>query len=240
MTVGRAPRRAPPRRDGRADTDGRGGCPSNTPMTANSGPSLVRAARRRRRRRRSRPQPSAARGAGERVDEDLVRRQPAVPHRGDRNEAPGPIADADRGRRGIARRQRRADELAARDRRDLAIAETSSGSDSRPASIGSRSDCERVRPVGGGFPHVARAGSPRRAGTGRSTVRLRAPRYAPLPTARRGRGRAPGYTSPRSTRRRGSRSAGPGRESSQSTRSSRWIVTSRGASSTGSPARAIA
>src|SRR5215207_2432325 len=95
--------------------------PSNTPMTANSGPCSWRSP--------STPSTTSITPSGirrprdrEGIDQDLVGRQAAVPDRSDRDEATRPVADADRGIR-ITRGQRRADELAARDRDDLAIAD---------------------------------------------------------------------------------------------------------------------
>ena len=200
---------------------------------------LRRAGPRPRRRRRSRPQPSAARVAGSASTRTLsgARRPSRTVAIATRRPAPSRTRIGASGSPGGS---------AARMNwpREIAVTSPSVIDELRQRRRGPRRSGGAALPARPALrrrlPERARAGSPRSSRNGPLDVRLSAPRYAPLPTSSpRSRASARMYVpAEHSTSRIAIGRSGS--ESSHSTRSSRWIVTSRDASSTDSPALAIA
>ena len=149
----------------------------------------------------------------------------------------GPRAGSARRRPGSRRRGGRT----GRGRRpDLGLGQRDVREASRPASMGRRSGAERRGPLGGGRAHVVerRARRPRAERPGRRPAQR--PEVGGTAEALpRSRASARTYV-PAEQSHRAIATGRSGSESSQSTRSSAWMVTSRSASSTVSPARAIA
>ena len=197
-------------------------------------------------RRRRGPSRTVARAdsGGRRVDEDLVGRRAS-------SRRAAPIATSSAGR--VDEREAAASTAsgpaAGRDAIDLAACDRAIGR----VADGDRRQVEARRRSGGRSARrgrrPARAAAARMSSSEIASCEVERAARGPdqraevAPRCRRprpGRGRAPGRTCPPSTRRRRSRSAARGRCRPSSTRSSAWISTRRGASSTVSPARAIA
>ena len=177
---------------------------------------------------------------GRRVEQDLVRRELRAGQPGDREEPARTVDEADRLVRGEGSHARRhADRLAATDRDDRRVGNR----DRRQVEPGVDRPEERLdrrRTVGGGRPQgvdLRRVGELERPARG---PHQRAEVRAALPTASP-RSRASDRTYVPAEHSTSTIATGsPGVVSSQSTSSSAWIVTARGASSTVSPARASA